>query len=229
MTEQIGSLRLTVPDGAFPLGTDSMLLAQFLTLSKGARVADLCSGVGTLGLLLCAREETCSVVGVERDALSHEAALENIRQNGLAARLSSVLGDAAWAPLPTGGFDCVIANPPYFPDGGGMRAARAGRCEDALTPEALCRTAGRLLRYGGRFALVHRPERLCDIFCALRAGGMEPKRIRLVRHRADSAPCLVLTEATRGGKAGLRWQADLIEFLQDGAPSADYRAAYHMR
>lgn len=94
MTEQIGSLRLTVPDGAFPLGTDSMLLAQFLTLSKGARVADLCSGVGTLGLLLCAREETCSVVGVERDALSHEAALENIRQNGLAARLSSVLGDA---------------------------------------------------------------------------------------------------------------------------------------
>ena len=28
------------------------------------------------------------------------------------------------------------------------------------------------MRYGGRFALCHRPERLCDVLCALRAQGL---------------------------------------------------------
>ena len=92
---------------------------------------------------------------------------------------------------------------------------------------ALCAAAAWLLPCGGRFALVHRPERLCDIFCAMRESGIEPKRVRFVRHRQSAPVCLVLLEGRRGGAPGVRFEADLIEFTQDGAETADYRAAYH--
>ena len=75
--------------------------------------------------------------------------------------------------------------------------------ENAALPAAVCAAAARVLRWGGRFALVHRPERLSDLFCTLRAHGLEPKRLRFVASSAENAPSLVLVEARRGGKAGL--------------------------
>lgn len=216
---------------AFRLGTDSVLLSQFLTLSKHARVADLGSGCGTLGLLLCARDETCRVTGIELDEAAHRLAEENIARNALHERLTALRGDVRTVQtlLPAGSFDCVLSNPPYFPAGSGKlsRHAASARSELTLTLAELCRAAAWLLPSGGRFALVHRPERLCDIFCALRECRLEPKRLRFVRHTAASPVCLVLIEARRGGKPGLHYDPDFIEFHPDGTETDEYRAAYH--
>ena len=64
--------------------------------------------------------------------------------------------------------------------------------------------------YGGRFALVHRAERLTDVLCTLRASGIEPKRLRFLAKSADSAPSLLLVEGKRGGKSGLILEPTLI-------------------
>lgn len=218
------------PDSGFRLGTDSVLLAQFLTLPPAARVMDLGSGCGTLGLLLCARDPSCSVCGLELQPEAHALALQNIRRNGLERRLSTCLGDVRqFRELPHAAFDCVISNPPYFPVGSGKVSTDAAlaRSEQTLPLETLCRAAAWLLPTGGRFALVHRPERLCDLFCTLRESGLEPKRVRFVRHRADRPVCLVLVEARRGAKPALQLEPDFIEFEPDGTESAAYRAAYH--
>lgn len=219
------------PEDGFRLGTDSVLLAQFLSLPPQARVADLGAGCGTLGLLLCARDKAVSVVGVELDEGAHRAALENIWENALSQRLTAVLGDVREIKtlLKAGSFDCVIANPPYFPAGSGKISQRnaMARSEETLPLGDLCAAAAWLLPYGGRFALVHRPERLCDIFCAMRENGMEPKRVQFVRHTASAPVCLVLVEGRRGGKSGLCFAADFIEFTEDGAETEAYRAAYH--
>lgn len=217
----------------FPLGTDAVLLADFVAaaLGKNARVADLGSGTGALGLLLCASRTDCSVTGVELDEAAHTVALANIAENGLAARLCALHGDVRQivSLLPASSFNWVVSNPPYFPAGSGRVSGKypMARSEAFLPLEALCAAAAHLLPTGGRFALVHRPERLCDLFCALRGAGLEPKRLRFVRHRPDSPVCLVLLEARRGGKPGLRLDPELIEFTSDGEASAAYRAAYH--
>ena len=75
--------------GGFPLSTDSMVLADFVKLPKNARVLDLGSGCGTLGLLLCARDKSCTVTGIELDKTAHAAAMKNIARNSLEGRLSS--------------------------------------------------------------------------------------------------------------------------------------------
>lgn len=219
---------ITLQQGRFRLGTDSVLLSQFITLPKRARIADLGAGCGTLGLLLCARECECSVVGVEIDAPSHEIACANIERNALSQRMTAILGDVRQirTMLPAGGFDCVISNPPYFPVGSG-KVANSARSELTLNLSELCQAAAWLLPSGGRFALVHRPERLCDIFCTLRECGLEPKRVQFVRHQAQAPVCLVLIEARRGGKPGLSYEPDFIEFHPDGTETEIYRAAYH--
>ena len=89
--------------------------------------------------------------------------------------------------------------PPAGSGGCGGPARMEGDC--AL--EDWCAAAGRLLKNGGRFALVHRPERLCDLFAALRSAGLEPKRLRLLQHGPDCPPSAVLLEAVRQGRPGL--------------------------
>lgn len=224
-------ISLSLPEKGFVLGTDSVLLSHFITLPNKARVADLGAGCGTLGLLLCARDPRVSVTGIELHEPSHALALENIRRNALEDRLTAIHGDVRSYRelLPAGCFDCVISNPPYFPVGSGKvsDSAAYARSEETLSLEELCSAAAWLLPSGGRFALVHRPERLCDIFWHLRSKGLEPKRIQFVRHRANSPVCLVLIEARRGGKPGLQYEADLIEFQEDGRETEAYRAAYH--
>lgn len=232
MCEELwNGIRMLQPERGFRLGTDSVLLAEFLTLPPGARVADLGAGCGTLGLLLCARDAACTVTGLELRQEACALAQENIALNRLQDRLNVLQGDVREPALPAGSFDCVISNPPYFPVGSGKvsEEAAVARTELCLSLDQLCAAAARLLPSGGRFALVHRPERLCDIFCALRGHGLEPKRIRFVRHTAASPVCLVLIESRRGGRPGLSYEPDFIEFHPDGTETDAYRAAYHRK
>ena len=108
----------------------------------------------------------------------------------------------------------MISNPPYFPAGSGAsaegEARRNAREECTCTLEDVCAAAKRVLRYGGRFALVHRAERLTDVLCAMRESGIEPKRLRFLAKSAASAPSLLLVEGKRGGKSGLVIEPPLI-------------------
>ena len=82
MTEALwNGISMEQSEDGFRLGTDSVLLAQFFSVPPRARIADLGSGCGTLGLLLCADLPDCRVTGVELDEKAHRLALLNIRQN----------------------------------------------------------------------------------------------------------------------------------------------------
>ncbi len=213
--------------GPFPLGTDSVLLSHFTSLRPNWRIADLGAGCGTLGLLLGAREPSCDVIGIELDEAAYATGLENLALNPQ-VKMKLLKGDLRQVRqmLPPGSFDCVVSNPPYFPVGSG-KVANAYRSELTLNLNQLCEAAAWLLPSGGTFALVHRPERLCDLFWEMRGHGIEPKRLQFVRHKADAPVCLVLVEGRRGGKPGLSYLPDFIEFHPDGSETEAYRAAYH--
>ena len=211
--------------GGFPLSTDSMVLADFVRLPKNARVLDLGSGCGTLGLLLCTRERSCTVTGVELEAVAHAAALENITHNSLEDRLSSICADLR--SMPPDSFHVCVSNPPYF--SGGERHSRTptARSEDTCTPAELFAAAARSLRFGGDFFLVHKPERLAQLCFEASSAGLEPKRLRLVRHRPGAPINLILLSCRRGGKPGLQID-ELTLYQPDGTPTDDCRRIYHL-
>ena len=198
--EQLGPYTLSWPEGVFPLGGDALALGEFATVRPRWRVCDLGTGSGALLLLLARRAEGLSLTGVEQGPLAARTARDNLAANGLPGEL--VLGDWREIPLPAGAFDLVVSNPPYFPPDSG-RGNDPARMELHGGLEELCAAAGRLLKNGGRFALCHRPERLCDVLCTLRAHGLEPKRLKLVAHSPAHPPALLLVEAVKGGRPGL--------------------------
>lgn len=200
-TEQLGPYTLRWEEGVFPLGGDALALGTFSTVKPGWRVCDLGTGSGALLLLLARRKSGLSLTGVEIDPLSAQTARENLEANRLPGEI--VTGDLRTAPLSPGSFDLVISNPPYFPVGSGKSGGRA-RSEECCSLEELCAAAGQLTKNGGRFSLCHRPERLADVICALRAHGLEPKRLRLVSHSPDHPPSLLLLEAVKQGRPGLK-------------------------
>lgn len=227
-----GGYRFVWDDALFPPGTDTFLLSSLPRLKPNLRVCDLGSGTGLLSLLLLQRQGDLTVTGVE---LQPEAAalLERAaEENGLTDRLAVRRGDLRniRSLLPAGSFDLVVCNPPYYPARAGKLSPspslQAARAETACTLEDVCRAAGRLLRWGGAFCLVHKPERLTDLLCALRGEGLEPKRLRLVSLRPERAPSLLLLEARRGGKPGLAVEKPLILENPDGSPTAELKRIY---
>ena len=218
---------LNTTPGAFPLSTDSMVLSAFVRLPKNARVLDLGSGCGTLGLLLCATNDRCAVTGMELDAPAHAAALDNIRRNGLDGRMESICGDLRQLPKDfTGKFDCCVSNPPYF--SGGPAAARTplARREDCCAPGELFAAASRALKFGGDFFLVHKPERLAELICRGGEHGLEAKRLLLVRHREGAPASLICLHFRKGAKPGLIIEEGSLFDTQNN-PTVFYKNVYH--
>ena len=217
-------------DALFKPGTDAFLLAAFARPRAGDRVCDLGAGTGLIGLLLLTREPSLELHNVEIQAASLRLAERTAQENSLS--VSQHLGDlrSLQGVLDPGSLDYVVSNPPYFsPDSGHAApesARRIARQESACTLEDICSASARLLRWGGRFALVHRPERLCDLIAALRHSGLEPKRLRLVHHTVSSAPSLVLVESRRGGRPSLRVEPPLILRDEKGLETPEVEAIY---
>ena len=222
-------LTLEIPDGVFPLSTDSMCLSHFVRLPNNARVLDLGSGCGTLGLLLCAQNESCAVTGLEIDEKAHLAAVENIRRNGLEPRMESICTDLRSVSdrFSPGGFSVCVSNPPYFSGGPASQATPIARREDTCSLRELMEAAAFALKFGGDFFLVHRPERLAELIAAGAERSLELKRLGLVRHRQDGPVSLILLQFRKGAKPGLLWE-ELTLRNPDDSPTPAYREIYHI-
>lgn len=221
-------MTLSLPAGTFPLSTDSMVLADFVRLPRAARVLDLGSGCGTLGLLLCSGAADCHVTGVELTENAHLAALDNIRRNGLEDRMVSLCGDIRGVDrlFPPGGFSVCLSNPPYFSGGPASAALPLARREDAWDTASLFRAAAWGLKYGGDFYIVHRPERLAALIAGAAPFRLEAKRLLLLRHRASGAVNLICLAFRKGGRPGLKLEEQCL-FHPDGSPTEYYRRVYH--
>ena len=228
-----GGYRFVYDDALFRPGTDTFLLSSLPRLKAGLRICDLGCGTGLLGLLLMQRQRGgMTVTGVDIQPAAVELARKCAVENDLADRLQFVEADLKdiRRHFPTGSFDLVVCNPPYYPPNSGYMAEddaiRTARSEVSCTLEDICRAAAYLLRWGGSFCLVHKPERLTDVLDAMRRHGCEPKRLRLVCARPEQAPSLLLIESRRGGKPGLSIEAPLILQISDGSPTAELNAIY---
>lgn len=220
---------LEIPPGGFPLSTDSMVLAHFIKLPRSAKILDLGSGCGTLGVLLCARDPDCTVTGFELTEHAHRAAQENIRANGLQSRMESICADLRQIPelLPQGSFSLCVSNPPYFSGGPVSHRTPLARREDGCTLAELLKSAAWALKYGGDLYLVHRPERLGEIIALAAPFRLEAKRLGLLRHAEGQRPSLILLQLRKGGKPGLSWE-EITLYDKSGIPTEEYRAIYHI-
>lgn len=193
--------------------TDTILLAHFAAVKDRDRVTELGTGCGTIPLLIIRDRKPSSIraIDIQEDAISllRRSVAHNLEKgNETASLIHPILGDIKdiRALLPAGEQDVVICNPPYKLSGAGLtnpdEGKKTARHETECTLDDICEAAKWLLRFGGRFVLCQRSERLTDVLGAMRAHDLEPKRLRFVQGKADKPPKLFLVEAKRGAKPG---------------------------
>ncbi|MEE0859691.1 MAG: methyltransferase [Acutalibacteraceae bacterium] len=188
--------------------TDTILLANFSKPKCNETAVDLGTGCGTIPLLWNREKPPRYTYAVEIQKNGADMARRSVAMNNLQDKIEVLNEDLRElkGKLTFGSFDVVVCNPPYKPIGTGVVSQGHShsiiRHESTCTVDDVVKTASGLLRFGGKFCLCLRPERLTDVITAMRKYLLEPKRLRMVQQRKDKAPKLFLIEGRRGGKEG---------------------------
>jgi tRNA1Val (adenine37-N6)-methyltransferase len=218
-------------ENVFKLGTDSVLLSDFALDIRAQRAVDLGCGCGVIAIALACQKDI-KVDAIDISEAAAELTRRNVSLNGLEEKVKVICGDVRRHRefFEAGAYDLVVTNPPYFAGGSGKTAkeeAKAlARDERECTLSDIVEAAAYLIRWGGSFAIVYRPERLSELFCAMTAAGIEPKRLRMVQYKVYSAPNMVLVEGRRGGRPGLKIEPPLIMTHLDGTDTEEIKRIY---
>lgn len=212
-------LLLIQKDGGLQYGTDAFLLASYIRPSKKAKAVELGAGTGIISLLLAAKQKLFHITAVEIQPSYAELVARNVELNSLQARITPLCQDIrTLSPAMLGGeVDIVFSNPPYMRCDSGKRNESEekyiARHEVCGCIDDFCIAAKQILRFGGKFVCVWRPDRMADLFRAMHSASLEPKRMTLVYADETAEPCMMLVEAVKGGASSMRISPPLLLYL----------------
>lgn len=215
----------------FCFGMDAVLLAAFTQVSAGERVLDLGTGNGVIPILLKARMPDAVYTGLEIQEQSVDLARRSVAYNRIDS-VTIVQGDIKEASAIFGraSFDVITVNPPYMGEKQGLLNPKShkaiARHELLCTLEDVVREGAGVLRPGGRFYMVHRPERLSEIIRTMQQFRVEPKRLRFVHPYSDKEANMVLIEGIRGAKPMVKVERPVMIYQSPGVYTEEIRRLY---
>ena len=216
-------LKIIQNERGFCFGIDSVLLSDFAkNIKKNSLVLDLGTGTGIIPILLCGKTELKKIIGVEiqeevSDMAKRSALLNNLQDkfqvfNENILNLNKIYDNQT--------FDVIVTNPPYKKKDTGIinedERKIISRHEITANLEDFIKVSKDLLKDKGEFYMVHRPERLVDIFSLLRKYKIEPKELRFVYSNINKPPKLVLVKGIKNSKSFLKVDKNLYIYDDKG-------------
>lgn len=202
------NLRLIEKKDGLVFGTDSYLLASFLPKKSKSVGVELGCGSGVVSLIALAKNKCSKIYGVEvQEEFSH-LSKRNAELNSLSSRFIPISKDLRNCTVNDveKSVDFVFSNPPYMKENSGKANAvsrkNIARHEVCGDINDFCLCAKKLIKHGGDFYIVYRPDRLSDLIFALKKNGFEPKKILFIYPNTQSEASLVLISSKFGGKSG---------------------------
>jgi tRNA1(Val) A37 N6-methylase TrmN6 len=192
---------------------DTILLAHFIKVpAKSKLVMDFGTGAGAVMLYL-SQKTKAQIIGVEIQEDRYLAALHNIKLNELDNQLSCIHQDIK--TLEHKDVDCIVSNPPFFKVNETSNVnddedATIARHEVMLNLKELIESVSKVLKYGGHFFMIHRPDRFAEIVEVMNTYQLEIKRVRFVHPYLDQKANHVLIEAIKNGQPGMKLEPPLI-------------------
>jgi len=219
---QLKNLKLIQKEKAFRFGIDAVLLSDFAVVKNKHRVIDLCTGTGIVPFLIYGKYVPKEVYGLEIQEEMVEMAIRSSKLNNTDNIVKFNCGDLKDKSIleSLGRFDVVTVNPPYKLNSAGILNTNdklsIARHEVLCNLEDVIIASKKLLKDNGRMFIVHRPERLADIFCLMRKYSIEPKRVKMVHPKAKKPANIVLVEGQRDGGSFLKWEEPLYVYDDNG-------------
>lgn len=211
-------------DDYFAFSLDSVLLANFVTIKlSDKKIIDFCCGNGPIPMLMSFRTKA-RIFGVELQKEVYELGIESIKENKMGEQIELINGDVKKIKelFHDESFDVVTCNPPYFKYQEDSLVnlndvKSIARHEVMLKLEDVILSAKYILKNGGTLAMVHRPDRMIEIINLMQKYGFEPKKIRFVYPKRDKEANILLIEAIKNGKNGLKIMNPLYTHNDDGS------------
>lgn len=223
-------LQVTQPAEGYRFSLDSLLLADFVSLSAGARICDLGTGCGVIPLILCRRFANASVTAIDSNASMVRLTAENAARNGLYDRIEPISADIVGLKslFPVSSFDGVTANPPFRSPVNGRVSPRVGR--DTARHESTAGIADflaiakYLVKPSGRISFVYHPDRLAEfIHCATELK-LSLLRLRMIHSTRDAPAKIFLAELAKGRKGATTVIPPLIVYGADNDYSPEMKS-----
>lgn len=203
------NIKLIQKKQGLTFGTDAYLLAAYVKEQKNATAVELGGGTGIISLLCAARGKLKKIFCAEIQSSFADIIERNAKLNSLDDKVVALNCDIRQIKSTDIGqeADVVFSNPPYMKADSGKRnlsdEKHIARHEVCGNINDFCASAKRLLKHGGLFYCVWRPDRLCDLICALRDNSLEPKEMVFVHANTKSAPSIVLVKAKKGASSSV--------------------------
>ena len=221
------------PEG-FCFGIDSILLSDYAkNIKSEAKVIDLGTGTGILGILLCGKTNAKKIIGVEVQEEVYDMARRSIELNNLQERFEVINQNInkLKSIYEAGSFDVVVTNPPYKKVNTGIKnedeKKLISRHEIKANLEEFIEVSKYLLKDKGELYMVHRPDRLVDILSIMRKYKIEPKQIRFVCSNISKSPNLVLIKGVKNGGEFLKIEKNLYVYNFDGSYTNEILKIYN--
>lgn len=217
------NLKIVQDKDGFCFGIDSVLLSDFAKeIRSKSIVLDLGTGNGVLAILLCGKTNLSKIYGVEIQEDIANIAQKSINLNKLNNRFEIINDNIKNlnSYFKNDSIDAIISNPPYKKDNSGLKNESQkkliARHEITANLEDFISISSKLLKSNGSLYMVHRPERLADLFYLLKKYKLEPKKLRFVQSFTNSKPKFFLIKATKNANSFLNVEQPLIIYNSDG-------------
>lgn len=212
----------------FSYGTDAVLLAGYIRKMPKKTAVEFGTGTGIISLLCEEHNKFQKIYSVEVQSEYFDLLKRNIAYNN--SKIVPINADIRKiSPVDFGGeVDVVFSNPPYMKTDSGKSNTDLGKNTARHEVEGgiddFCGAAGRILKHGGLFYCVYRPDRAIDLICALRNNNLEPKRMTYVYPYIDGRACLMLVEAKKGAASSVFTTKPFIIFNSPTESNSDNTA-----
>lgn len=215
----------------FNFSLDTVLLANFCTINKKIdTIIDFGTNNAAIPLLLSLRTKA-DIIGIEIQKEACVIANKNIESNNLENQVSIVNQDIQEYVKQSKKVDLVVCNPPFFKVGeksnlNESEYLQIARHEIKIDLENIIKSAAKVLKDKGRFAIVHRTERMIDILTYMKLYNIEPKLLRFVYPKQNKESNIILVEGMYRGNSGIKILPPLIAHEDNGDYSKEIRKMF---
>lgn len=206
----------------FNFSLDSVLLVNFCNIRKDYKIIDICSGNCPIPLML-ENKVNNKIYAVEIQKEIYELGKESIKINNLEDKIELLNMDAKELTneFETDTFDLITCNPPYFKledksikNDNDIKSN--ARHELLIALEDIFKISRKLLKNNGKLVMVHRTERLNEIIELSKKYNLEIKRLQFIYPRINEESNMIIIEAHKNGKSGLKVLPPIIVHDQEG-------------
>ena len=217
----INNLKIVQDTDYFNFSLDSVILSDYVNPRKGDRIIDFCSGNCPVPMILSTKTKD-KIIGVELQKEVYELGKESIKLNKLDKQIELLNMDVKdlCDKFETDTFDIITCNPPYFKTNEQTKQndneiKRIARHEIYLNLDDIFKVCKKLLKNNGKVVMIHRPERLEEIFKSMTDNNITPKVIRFIYPKDNKNSNMIIIEGRKNARKGIKVLPPLIVHNKD--------------